>query len=282
VKLASVTDNAYAIAVDANNIYFTTAGAGTIVQLPKSGGTPTPIATGLAPASGGGTECIAVDATTVYATVASLNGAIVSVPIGGGPVTKLANGSFNTPLAMDATTLYVSPYGSIGKLPKVPIDGGTVSPLAIQHDAFWIATDGTSLFWSEFNGNDSTGSLWRMPVGGGTPSSYGTLPGGLNPVATDGVYVYSLYYGGGTGAIVRAPVSGGAISTIVSSPNYTPRDFVIDAANVYFDNDQTIDRVPKGGGAVVTLMSGQHAAGIAVDSLFVYWTANGAVWRTPK
>jgi hypothetical protein len=49
----------------------------------------------------------------------------------------------------------------------------------------------------------------------------------------------------------------------------------VDAANVYFVDDQGIESVPIGGGAVTTLAAGVSANGIAVDANNVYWTSGG-------
>src|SRR5262249_26342220 len=88
------------------------------------------LATGPSGASG-----IAVDATNVFWTAGgSPPGAVMKVPIAGGPPTVLASGQdLPDSIAVDATSVYWTSLGAMSGVPtvmKVPIAGGTPVTLA--------------------------------------------------------------------------------------------------------------------------------------------------------
>jgi Stigma-specific protein, Stig1 len=66
-----------------------------------------------------------------------------------------------------------------------------------------------------------------------------------------------------------------------------PEDIAVDDTNVYFTDPagQTVNRMPKAGGMVTPLATGQaKPLRLAIDSTHVYWTASlgAAIWRAPK
>jgi hypothetical protein len=103
VKLAdgSGGNAGHGVAVDAQNVYWANENDGTIVQVPRQGGSVITLATSqLQPVA------VAVDAGNVYWVTIS-GGTVAKVPIGGGPITTIAMGE-STPcdIAVDATSVY--------------------------------------------------------------------------------------------------------------------------------------------------------------------------------
>jgi hypothetical protein len=83
--------------------------------------------------------------------------------------------------------------------------------------------------------------------------------------------------GGGSGVDVTRLAAGPGNAVAIA----------IDATNVYWatqadqNDDGTIMSVPIGGGAVITLATGQDPVGLAVDATTVYWTSNSQVLSVP-
>jgi len=91
------------------------------------------------------------------------------------------------------------------------------------------------------------------------------------------VYFTSGSASAGTISIVKAPLSGGAASTLATGQS--AQSLAVDAANVYWANamNGAIMKVPLGGGAPVTLASTQGAAeAISIDGTNAYVTVAGA------
>jgi hypothetical protein len=127
--IATMLDNAYALALDNTNVYWTEQGTGTnglVVQEVVGGGTPITLASSQIYPAG-----IAVTSSRVYW---SANAEILSVPIGGGSITTIANDP-NEPyaLAVDAKNVYWTDYGfgpPSGYVMSAPLGGGSMTTLA--------------------------------------------------------------------------------------------------------------------------------------------------------
>ncbi len=200
--------------------------AGVVFSMPVTGGTPTVLATfsfGLHPQAD---LTLSADGTTLYGTTYSGGafgvGTVFSLPVTGGTPTVLA--SFNGTngreptgnLTLIGSTLYgtteIGGAFSDGVVYSLPVSGGTPTVLAslgqvANHQAnplagLTLSADGTTFYGTTENGGtDSSGSVFSLPVGGGTPtllaSFNGNTPGsnGGQPVAgltlsADGTTLY--------------------------------------------------------------------------------------------
>jgi hypothetical protein len=283
VVVATAQSNAYAIAADDVNVYWTTNGtSGAILQAPVGGGGAKVIASGMGDYPAG----IAVDANNVYWSNETPGGAIESVPIGGGVPKTLAS-NLDTPLALAVvgSTLYftLDPYESMtgGAVMSVSVSGGTPVTLATSQDQpASIAVGGGSVFWT-----DQT-DLMTSPV---APPSASSFAPGVYPyaVAVDSKNVYWTT-GLNGGGVMQEPLVGGSPIALASA-QYYPNAIAVDAQNVYWTTGQggagTVMKVAIGGGAPVALATGQaYPSGIALNSTSVFWVnfGDGTIRSVPK
>ena len=163
-------------------------GVSAITSVPKAGGTPATIASGdayfglalegsnlywadlagpnpwvstiLGSPIGGGTMATLGSATNEAAVwvVADLSrvywdtqeGDVLSVPLGGGPMTSLVSGGvFGDGMFVDGTNLYYAGNG----IRRLPVTGGTPEVLAgNQTQTFEVAVDATTVYWTGSEG----------------------------------------------------------------------------------------------------------------------------------
>ena len=279
------------IAVDATSVYWTDPGAAAIMKVPLGGGAPTTLASG--PASSG----IAVDATSVYWTTNLYrNASVMRVPLGGGAPITLATGQNSPPgVAVDATSVYwtncsvlLNPRAQRPRLDsvmKLPLGGGTIpTPLAsyqVTPCAIAIAVDATNVYWT-----GSSGTVMKVPVNGGTPTTLASGQDEPDAIAVDGTSVYWINSVRTNGAVMKLPLNGGAPTILAASQNY-PYAIAVDSASVYWTTyyGGTVMKVSLDGGTTTVLVSGQNSPqDIAVDATSVYWTTHGGTVMklTPK
>ena len=284
VIVASHQANAYAIAADDANVYWTTTGAASsVVQAPIAGGG----ATVLWQSANDYPAALALVSGEVYWTNEIQAGGVSRVPIGGGgaiPVTP----AVDYPYALTASggTLFftTAPYTSqYGDVLSVPVGGGTVTTVAGQQSmgqASSIAVGGNRVYWNTYS------DVMAAPLGGGTPTTFAAQQYPV-AVAADANNVYWASQLGG-GAVVRQSVMGGTPTTIAQN-QYYPDAVLVDGPNLYWTTGQggtgTVMKVPVTGGTPVTLAANQaYPAGLASNSTLLFWVdfGDGTIRSVPK
>jgi hypothetical protein len=211
------------IAVDATSLYWTVGAS--VMKMPLSGGPPVTLASGPPSANG-----IAVDARNVYWTDQTSH--ILSAPLGGGATSTVLSDAVYTPfaVAVDATTLYFTSYWN-DTVNTMPLGGGTPSTLAsdrtMSSGATGIAVNANSVYWGDGNAR-----VVQTPLGGGGSVTLASMQNDPMGVAVDDTDVYwTVFYGG---AVVKAPLSGGTPTTLVSNLTVYALGIAVDATSIYW------------------------------------------------
>lgn len=191
--------------------------------------------------------------------------------------TILANG-LGQPFALTASGDALFWIDGDGKqLLRVAKTGGPITVLATGADTqspFSIAADATDVYW--LDAADAT--VRRTPRAGGPSQILATAQPsqGLAGVALDGGAVYFTSYDDhGRGVIRRVSRWGGPVQTLATAVN--PTAIAVDAWFVYvadasvLGGNNTIVRVPKLGGATITIAIGEDALGLVADGSNLYW-----------
>ena len=210
-------------------------------------------------------------------------GSVNSVPLGGGPVTILAD-EFLEPfgIAVDATNVYWTNYedGTVYQLPK---NGDP--PVVLSNTEYlpsYIATDGVSVYWESSGQGTGNGTIMAAPVGGG---SLVTLASGLE-VAPDGlsVDVNNVYWAGGNGVfqIAKSAIAGIGTPPIQLGSGNSNVDPIVSSGMVYWGTGEAtttgIQYCAIGGGCLSGGGSLSTLPPISVTSLALgggdmYWTS---------
>jgi hypothetical protein len=156
-----------ALAVDATTLYYAELNAARVMKVPKLGGTPVALATGLFASS------IALDTTTVY--FGACEGAcamqsVMAVPKNGGQVVELLTKDTNAgdhAITVGPDHLFwagrLPPEGSsTGVLAMVPRSGGPATDLVTGPDMLAVAVepDESAVYWVDFD----TGEVGRTEL----------------------------------------------------------------------------------------------------------------------
>jgi hypothetical protein len=233
---------------------------------------------------------IAIDDTFVYTAT---NDGIVRAPRAGGAVEKLASTESSVALAADATSLYffgshpAGPPDGQGKVSSalalftLPLAGGTPRLFVDGAYSNVLLSDGTNLFWPGAAGVE------QLPLAGGART---TSP--IEAAATieamalahDAIYlaVYSIATGDGasSGSIRRMPRGGGAITTILAGLQH-PTSLALDDARLYFADEDSIGSALLDGTDSRTIAR-VSSPSVAVDAHAVYYASDLAIVKVDK
>jgi hypothetical protein len=187
--LASGQGGVQAIAVDEGTVYW--GGSAGVMKLSLTGGTPTPVATGISVwnlVATGGT--VFVSATTP----ANNTAALMSMPAAGGtPTVRFASCSGSvSALATDGVNVY---YGTTdGTVGSIPVAGGPATTLGqTARGVTDLASDGTTVY---FTVTDTP--VYSVPIAGGPVSTIADCQSNPTAIAVDSHAVYWANAGDGT------------------------------------------------------------------------------------
>ena len=290
----SATGAPYGIAVDDQNVYFTTVKEGSVYRCPKRGCAEaiTTMAKGLA-----SPRDVKSDGKNVYFTTLS---SIASCPVTGcppaGPTTFAAGQNAPSTIVLTGDRVWWTNHGSGAGGDAVlwcPIAGCGAGPTvfaAKQSAAEGLAVDGARVFWTlAYTPGGSVASCAM----GDTCAAPTTLATGLDipqSIASDGKNVYWTNFSGLSAMFCPVAGCGGKPMLLAAGAGWYD-GIVLDDAFVYFTGgDGTGDallRCAKSGcaGGPTVLAKGETKPGkIAVDATAIYWTASytGAVSRVAK
>jgi hypothetical protein len=201
--LASAQQQPFAIATNKAGLYWMNQGPvpsctnGALLHLASPGSTPDTLATGI----GCGVVGFAVGADRAYWTT---GGAVMSAPLGQGPVSTFAQGQAEpAAIAVDARNVYWETLDGFSQRPvaaimQVPLAGGT--PLTIASGTFEpiaLAVDATDVYWT------TTSNVLKTPIGGGPTVTLASGAFSGEPyLAVDDTSVYCSDHSGSMGTSI--------------------------------------------------------------------------------
>lgn len=262
---------------------------------------------------------LTIDDAFVYFTDTNA-GRVAKVPLCGGEVTTIATlQTMPLGIAVNAANVYWANQGNLfsnGSVVFAPKTGGSAVTLASNQAAPWpVAVDEDAAYWWTHNG---AGAIWRVPVGGGSPTEL-AADGGFAALSLDDDHVYwafetvgrvakiggepeiyahitgsigwcvavddtDVYWTTYVGTLQKVAKTGGSVTTL--TPSGYQRCLALDETHVYFTQDAApnfgVLRVPKAGGDVELLAADPAPSSIAVDAQNIYWTGVDGIMRMSK
>jgi hypothetical protein len=218
-------NNSLSLAVEGGNVYF--AGGSDVGSVPTGGGSVTTIVSN------------ETQATNLVATASSLywedgfakggtpgaSGTLHGVAIGGAAVDSIASDQpLYYTMATDGTSLYWSDLDGVFKL---PVAGGAPSNLYGQ-SVLQIVADGAGIYWANDGAQvgacgvcsapppptSTSSQIFRLPVGGGTPTTLATGYAIDTLAVSEGLLFYFDSY---EKTLSQVPTSGGTPAVIASN-----------------------------------------------------------------
>jgi hypothetical protein len=259
------------LALDSTRVYWTDAGTLTVGSAPKTGGSPSTLASAQQ-----GADRIAVDDTYVYWTA---GGDIRRTSKGGGgSVTTVVSGAHPGDFVLDATNVYwVSTVD--GQVESASKAGGAVAQLAATTGT-QLVTDGTSLYTLQDSGQiPQDTAILKIAKTGGITSTVLTQ-GGRSLLANGStIFLYSQHFGTHITLPFTTPnpTPSGTISSNLPSPLHLS---AADGCNLYTGGGCTggvggLAVIHGGGQPISVVQRGLQDNHMVVDDTYVYWTDGG-------
>lgn len=140
-------------------------------------------------------------------------------------------------------------------------------------NAWGIALDADSVYFTDAQGPN--GKVGRVAKVGGALT---VLASGLqspSPITVDATDVYFM----DSDHVMKVPIAGGAVTVVADASNDTYSAVVVDDDQIYWTNYTFMGstmRMPKAGGAPVTVAPDAYPAGMVVTGGQMYWSAMDA------
>ena len=143
-----------------------------------------------------------------------------------------------------------------------------------QKTPWGVAVDSTAVYWVAEGSTPDDGSVFSVPLVGGTASELATGQNGPVQIAQDANYLFWTNFQGG-GSVRRMKRDGSDLTTLAQASG--PWALSLSSTHVYWTNtsDGSLRRVVKPGGQAAILVSGEASPrGITVDTTHMYWTTS--------
>jgi hypothetical protein len=190
-------DAPYGVVVDGTYVYWIENRDTTVMRAPKTGGTTTMLYDGGDAPIGPGACALDPQQQNIFFT--DINSNIFRLPLTGGVPTLMdSTGSNmdNAPVVADSTSVYYGAVGRVLRAPRTSTDGGT--PIANVANPAGLAYDpaAQALYWANYGVGATDGTIGRVSIDGGSPSTLaGTL---VTPAAVTLSGPYVLWISAGT------------------------------------------------------------------------------------
>jgi hypothetical protein len=283
----SVTDLAVVgapggIALDTDFVYYGAKGTppnfvdGIVYKIPKSGGVPTALATGLnAPVK------ITLDGERVYWANSGngATGSIASVAKNGGPVTTIASLMVhpNNPVVVGPRIYWTTREQPAGRLLSARKDGGDAMPTVVVDtivNPTTLALMGTTLVWGAM-GAAADGSDARVERANLDGTARITLALGIPaPAYQFGFGPDALFVGSrADGTIHRIPFDTAIAPTTIASGLGEPQEIIADETTLYVVTGagKRVVALPSGGGSERLIAQQVYPSYLAADADNLYW-----------
>jgi hypothetical protein len=278
VAIASGQNGPWMLALDANNIYWTTYAGGQVRSCAKNGcnNTPATLASGQQ-----GPYGIAVDGTNVYWANFSAN-TVQKCAVGGcggNPTTLASSQTGAIGVAVDANAVYWTNI-TAGQVQKCATGGcgGNPTTLATLNAPYLLAVDNTNVYWS---GGNAIRKCTTTNCGNNYVQLAGSTGSGITVDGTD------VYWSGN--AIQKCAIGGcGGNPTTLVSGGFA-FGIAVDGTDVYWASPGagSISKCAKGGcnNTPTVIAGGQgNPEQVVVDANAVYWAnyTGGSVMKLAK